>query len=183
MKSNIIPRVLTFIGIAIGVFAIWFVMNAAVYDNAYAQEKITDEGLSALRSCESGAHGTYRANTGNGYYGAYQFDIPTWNDSVVRAGYPEWSGVLPSDSPDYVQDAAARETHSRRGTQPWPRCGFRMETGQHVAGYSYNGPSSDSVAAPPVPTATPTPAPTITAVPIEALGMTDSRGIQIGFTG
>ncbi|MDX3189787.1 transglycosylase family protein, partial [Streptomyces sp. MN03-5084-2B] len=31
---------------------------------------------SKLRMCESS--GRYATNTGNGYYGAYQFDLPTW---------------------------------------------------------------------------------------------------------
>ncbi|OGL26216.1 hypothetical protein A3E49_03055 [Candidatus Saccharibacteria bacterium RIFCSPHIGHO2_12_FULL_49_19] len=33
--------------------------------------------LYKLRMCES--HGNYQANTGNGYYGAYQFSASTWN--------------------------------------------------------------------------------------------------------
>ncbi len=52
--------------------------------------------LLRLRSCESG--GNYQDNTGNGYYGAYQFSPGTW----ARLGY---SG-LPSDAPPSVQDAA-----------------------------------------------------------------------------
>src|SRR5690348_8047720 len=38
-----------------------------------------------LRVCESGNR--YSINTGNGYYGAYQFDLPTWR-SVGGSGYP-----------------------------------------------------------------------------------------------
>jgi uncharacterized protein YabE (DUF348 family) len=52
--------------------------------------------LSALRRCESG--GNYQDNTGNGYYGAYQFSLGTWS----RLGL---SG-LPSDAPSSVQDQA-----------------------------------------------------------------------------
>lgn len=33
--------------------------------------------LAALRQCETG--GNYQTNTGNGYYGAYQFSAATWN--------------------------------------------------------------------------------------------------------
>ncbi|HEY3241570.1 MAG TPA: transglycosylase family protein, partial [Acidimicrobiia bacterium] len=36
----------------------------------------------SLRQCESGSR--YDINTGNGYYGAYQFLLSTWN----RLGYP-----------------------------------------------------------------------------------------------
>src|SRR4051812_44128367 len=33
--------------------------------------------LSRIRACES--HGNYQTNTGNGYYGAYQYKRSTWN--------------------------------------------------------------------------------------------------------
>ncbi|HUA13089.1 MAG TPA: G5 domain-containing protein [Candidatus Sulfotelmatobacter sp.] len=52
--------------------------------------------LLALRDCESG--GNYADDTGNGYYGAYQFSLGTWE----RLGY---SG-LPSDASPSTQDAA-----------------------------------------------------------------------------
>ena len=39
----------------------------------------------ALRQCESS--GRYNTNTGNGYYGAYQFDLSTGR-SVGGSGYP-----------------------------------------------------------------------------------------------
>jgi len=43
--------------------------------------------LIAIRNCESLTSGLYRANTGNGFYGAYQFTLGTWK-SVGGAGYP-----------------------------------------------------------------------------------------------
>ncbi|HSW79988.1 MAG TPA: G5 domain-containing protein [Candidatus Saccharimonadales bacterium] len=52
--------------------------------------------LSKLRGCESG--GNYQTNTGNGYYGAYQFSLGTWQS----LGY---SG-LPSNAAPSVQDQA-----------------------------------------------------------------------------
>lgn len=52
--------------------------------------------LYALRECESG--GNYQDNTGNGYYGAYQFSEGTWE----RLGY---SG-LPSSASPSTQDQA-----------------------------------------------------------------------------
>ena len=67
----------------------------------------------ALRQCESS--GNYLVNTGNGYYGAYQFDQPTW-ESVGGTGRPHWAEPV-------VQDARARLLHARRGWQPWPICG------------------------------------------------------------
>lgn len=78
-------------------------------------------GWERLRQCESG--GNYQINTGNGFYGAYQFEQSTWDGAVARAGYPEWVGVRASSAPPAVQDAAALQLYSERGAQPWPECG------------------------------------------------------------
>lgn len=73
----------------------------------------TDDGWAKLRFCEAG--GDYSRNSGNGYYGAYQFDISTWG------GY---GGYARADlAPPAVQDAKALETYARRGASPWPVCG------------------------------------------------------------
>ncbi len=69
-----------------------------------------------LRQCESG--GNYRANTGNGYFGAYQFTLSTWRG----LGY---SG-LPSDAAPAVQDQAALRLARRSGFSQWPACGRGM---------------------------------------------------------
>lgn len=61
--------------------------------------------LLKLRQCESG--GNYATNTGNGYYGAYQFSLSTWQ----RLGY---SG-LPSSAPPAQQDAAIVANTNRSG--------------------------------------------------------------------
>jgi uncharacterized protein YabE (DUF348 family) len=61
--------------------------------------------LSALRDCESG--GNYQDDTGNGYYGAYQFSLGTWE----RLGL---SG-LPSSAPPSVQDEAIVANTNRSG--------------------------------------------------------------------
>ena len=74
----------------------------------------------ALRQCESS--GRWHIDTGNGFYGAYQFHPSTWDGVVVRAGLGEWAGRLPSDAPPEVQHAAAVQLHSERGFQPWPGC-------------------------------------------------------------
>jgi len=68
---------------------------------------------SALRQCESG--GNYQINTGNGYYGAYQFDLGTWR-GVGGSGYPHQAS--PAE-----QDLRAQRLYSMRGSAPWPRCG------------------------------------------------------------
>lgn len=74
------------------------------------------EALARLRSCESG--GAYDRNSGNGYYGAYQYDISTWAN---------WGGYARADlAPPNVQDEKAWETYQRRGWQPWPSCKVKM---------------------------------------------------------
>jgi uncharacterized protein YabE (DUF348 family) len=58
--------------------------------------------LYKLRMCESG--GNYQTNTGNGYYGAYQFSQSTWNRiAVQRMGIPYARADL---APPEVQDQA-----------------------------------------------------------------------------
>jgi len=66
-----------------------------------------------LRFCESG--GVYSVNTGNGFYGAYQFDLQTWG-TMGGTGRP-------SDAPYWEQDLRAKALFQTRGAQPWPVCG------------------------------------------------------------
>ncbi len=66
-----------------------------------------------LRQCES--HGNYQINTGNGYYGAYQFSAPTWNS--MNTGY-EFAHLAPPE----VQDDAAIRLQQRSGWGQWPVC-------------------------------------------------------------
>jgi hypothetical protein len=69
--------------------------------------------LRAIAQCESG--GNYGTNTGNGFYGAYQFDLQTWQ-SVGGTG-------LPSNASPAEQDKRAAILRSQRGSSPWPVCG------------------------------------------------------------
>jgi hypothetical protein len=69
--------------------------------------------LASVRSCESG--GNYGTNTGNGFYGAYQFVLSTWH-SVGGHGYPHQNSPL-------EQDYRAVLLRLRSGTSPWPVCG------------------------------------------------------------
>jgi peptidoglycan hydrolase-like protein with peptidoglycan-binding domain len=62
-----------------------------------------------LRQCESSNN--YSINTGNGHYGAYQFDLATWR-SVGGTGYPSSASVG-------EQDARALILYRERGWQPW----------------------------------------------------------------
>ncbi len=69
-----------------------------------------------LRVCESGDN--YAENTGNGYYGAYQFSQQTW----YGLGYTG----LPSNAPPSVQDQAAAELQARSGWGQWPQCAAEL---------------------------------------------------------
>jgi hypothetical protein len=65
-----------------------------------------------LRECESSDN--YRTNTGNGYYGAYQFSQSTWSG----LGYPG----RPDLEPASLQDHAAQRLQAERGWGQWPAC-------------------------------------------------------------
>jgi len=69
-----------------------------------------------LRLCESGNN--YAEDTGNGYYGAYQFALSTWSS----LGY---SG-LPSDASPAVQDQAAEKLQALAGWGQWPACSAEL---------------------------------------------------------
>jgi Transglycosylase-like domain len=69
-----------------------------------------------LRQCESGDN--YTIDTGNGYYGAYQFSPTTW----AGLGY---SG-LPNQAPPAVQDQAAAQLQAEQGWAPWPGCSIKL---------------------------------------------------------
>ncbi len=76
----------------------------------------TPDTLELLRECESG--GDYGADTGNGYYGAYQFSPETWRG----LGY----GGLPHESAPEVQDEAAVALQSQQGRGAWPSCSRQL---------------------------------------------------------
>jgi hypothetical protein len=65
-----------------------------------------------LRACESG--GDYSRNSGNGYYGAYQFSASTWHG----LGF----GGLPHQADSATQDQAAQKLLARSGWGQWPAC-------------------------------------------------------------
>ncbi|HEY6737002.1 MAG TPA: transglycosylase family protein [Candidatus Saccharimonadia bacterium] len=80
------------------------------------QAAATPANMLALRFCEAG--NIYTRNSGNGYYGAYQFDIGTWGN---------WGGYARPDlAPADVQDAKFLETFARRGWSPWPACARKL---------------------------------------------------------
>lgn len=75
-----------------------------------------DDAFAKLRFCEAG--GDYTKNTGNGYYGAYQYNMGTWAN---YGGY-----ARPDLAPPEVQDAKARATQAARGWSPWPACSRKL---------------------------------------------------------
>ncbi|MDA8034616.1 MAG: transglycosylase family protein [Actinomycetota bacterium] len=68
--------------------------------------------FAGIRNCESG--GNYALDTGNGYYGAYQFSLATW------LGLGETG--LPSSAAPAVQDATAYRLYQQAGWGSWPAC-------------------------------------------------------------
>jgi hypothetical protein len=101
-----------------------------------------------LRMCESS--GNYATNTGNGYYGAYQFDLQTWHG----LGYPG----LPSQASPATQDQAAQTLFQNRGWEPWPACSAKL-------GLVDDRTASRSVSRPPLaPVSTPVASPVATPV-------------------
>jgi hypothetical protein len=76
----------------------------------------TAENFQRLRQCES--RDNYAINTGNGYYGAYQFNSRTWR----ALGYDG----LPHQATAAVQDEAAARLQAQRGWSPWPGCSRKL---------------------------------------------------------
>src|SRR3954470_8005275 len=101
--------------------------------------------FSNIRQCESG--GNYSTNTGNGFYGAYQFTQSTWS-GLGYSGRPDQASPA-------TQDAAARALAARSGFGQWPVCG--AGGGSYSGGYSapttttysYSAPQQTTVAAAP----------------------------------
>lgn len=77
---------------------------------------VSDDVWSRLRLCEAG--GDYSRNSGNGFYGAYQFDLGTWWGNGGKG--------LPSQASSAEQDAVAKRIQASRGWRPWPECSRRL---------------------------------------------------------
>ena len=69
-----------------------------------------------LRMCESGNN--YKINTGNGYYGAYQFNAGTWRAYGGKG--------LPHQASPAEQDYRAKLLYRARGWSPWPACSRKL---------------------------------------------------------
>lgn len=62
----------------------------------------TAQWLATLRGCEAG--GNYQTNSGNGYYGAYQFSPGTWRSIASKVGRPDLAGIMPNQASPADQD-------------------------------------------------------------------------------
>lgn len=69
--------------------------------------------LASTRRCESG--GNYNINTGNGFYGAYQFTISSW--------YAVRGRGMPHHAEPAEQDYRAVRLLWLQGRGAWPVCG------------------------------------------------------------
>ena len=69
--------------------------------------------LERIAECESGGDPT--TDTGNGYYGKYQFSRATWR----RMG----GSGNPARASEAEQDQRAAALYAREGSAPWPNCG------------------------------------------------------------
>ena len=87
----------------------------------YTGGPLSDTQIQALGMCESGMTAT--RNSGNGFYGAFQFMPATWR-SVAPA---EYKGVLPHEAPLDAQKQAVQNLLSRSSiyTQ-FPGCAKKM---------------------------------------------------------
>ncbi len=73
-----------------------------------------------LRACESG--GDYSRNSGNGFYGAYQF-LPSTFSAVAP---PDYRNVRPDLAPPSIQDIAAQNLQRGSGWDQWPACAAKL---------------------------------------------------------
>lgn len=99
--------------------------------NQFGWPLLTDAGLEALLQCESG--GRHDINTGNGFYGGVQWLPATWNAATVRAGFPQYDGVLPHLVPADVQDEVTKVWwEATRPNTQWPTCHVRSLAAMNV---------------------------------------------------
>lgn len=89
-----------------------------VHAAASSKPVVSGDQFDRLASCETGGTMDPATNTGNGYYGAFQFDLQTW-ESTGRSG-------LPSEHSYGEQKAAAIDLQAVRGWSPWPTCARKL---------------------------------------------------------
>lgn len=80
---------------------------------AARREATASPTLEAIAACESG--GNPGTDTGNGFYGKFQFTLQTWA-SVGGSGNP-------ANASEAEQNRRAAMLYAREGASPWPVCG------------------------------------------------------------
>jgi peptidoglycan hydrolase-like protein with peptidoglycan-binding domain len=95
--------------LALGTTIAVFFVGVTVFMTSSASADPSASDWASLRQCESS--GDYSIDTGNGYYGAYQFDLSTWQ-SVGGSGSP-------ADAGKAEQDYRALYLYRMRGWNPW----------------------------------------------------------------
>lgn len=93
------------------------IMTAAIF------RRELDKVLFRLATCESGNKAD--TNTGNGFYGEYQFDGETW---TANGGgqYASRADLASNDE----QTVIAEKLEEDRGWQPWPACSAKLHLGE-----------------------------------------------------
>ena len=77
---------------------------------------VGDDVWAKLAQCESG--GNPQTNTGNGFYGMYQFTLETWQ-SLGGTGYPHEADAA-------TQTAMAKKLQAQAGWGQWPGCADKL---------------------------------------------------------
>jgi ribosomal protein L29 len=85
----------------------------AARERREAQAPQASPVLEAIAACESGGNPT--TDTGNGFYGKYQFTLETWA-AVGGSGNP-------AQASEAEQDQRAAILYAQAGGSPWPVCG------------------------------------------------------------
>ena len=75
-----------------------------------------DDVWAKLAQCESG--GNPQTNTGNGFYGMYQFTLETWQ-ALGGTGYPHEADAA-------TQTAMAKKLQAQSGWGQWPGCADKL---------------------------------------------------------
>ena len=78
--------------------------------------EVGDDVWAQLAQCESG--GNPKTNTGNGFYGMYQFTLETWQ-SLGGTGYPHEADAA-------TQTEMAKRLQQRAGWGQWPGCSDKL---------------------------------------------------------
>ena len=78
--------------------------------------EVGDDVWAKLAQCESG--GNPATNTGNGFYGMYQFTLETWQ-SLGGTGYPYEADAA-------TQTAMAKKLQAQAGWGQWPGCADKL---------------------------------------------------------